>query len=155
LGEEEYIIKISSKGRYAIAAMVDMAQIASLQDRVTVLSLSQRLDISKIFLEQVFSLLRRGGLVTSIKGSQGGYQLARPASEITACDILYATETALFEAPESTVESSSPGIEKAMQRLIFSPAEKAFAKALKSVTLSELAEDAQQWSAHGDYMYYL
>jgi len=62
-------MELSSKSRYAIVSMIEMAQTAAAQERVTVLSLSKRLDVSKIFLEQVFSLLRRGGLVTSIKGA--------------------------------------------------------------------------------------
>lgn len=148
-------MRISSKGRYAIAAMIEMALTASSQDRITLLSLSQRLDISKIFLEQVFSLLRRAGLVNSIKGAQGGYQLARSGTEITVYDILYATETALFEMPESTVEKSSPAIESAMQKTIFQPAAEAFDTVLKKILLSDLAEEVQQWSADGEYMYYL
>lgn len=148
-------MKISSKGRYAIAAMIEMAQIASSQERITLLSLAQRLDISKIFLEQVFSLLRRGGLVNSIKGAQGGYQLARPGSEISVYDILYATETALFEMPEGTVEKSSPAIERAMQKTIFQPTAKAFSTVLKNILLSDLVEEVHQWSADGEYMYYL
>lgn len=148
-------MRISSKGRYAIAAMIEMALTASSQDRITLLSLSQRLDISKIFLEQVFSLLRRAGLVNSIKGAQGGYQLARSGTEITVYDILYATETALFEMPESTVETSSPAIESAMQKTIFQPAAEAFDTVLKKIPLSDLAEEVQQWSADGEYMYYL
>lgn len=148
-------MKISSKGRYAIAAMVDMAQMQPSQERVTVVSLAQRLDISKLFLEQVFALLRREGLLTSVKGPQGGYQLARAAAAISAYDILHATEIALFEPSEPTVQASAPGIENAMQELVFAPAEKAFIQALKGVTLSQLAQEAQLWSADGGYMYYL
>lgn len=148
-------MKISSKGRYALAAMIEMAKMAPSQDRITVLALSQRLEISKIFLEQVFSLLRRGGIVNSIKGAQGGYQLAKPSGEITAFDILSSTENTLFDDVESTVEKSSPGIEKVMQELVFRPVDAALSTALKGVKLSDLAEEASLWSADGDYMYYL
>jgi len=148
-------MKLSSKSRYAIVSMIEMAQTAASQERVTVLSLSQRLDISKIFLEQVFSLLRRGGLVNSMKGSQGGYQLARSPEEISVYDILVETETGLFEMPERTVEQSAPGIEKAMQELLFQPLDKALRTALKKVLLSDLAEEAQHQPTDGGFMYYL
>lgn len=148
-------MKLSSKSRYAIASMIEMAQTAASQERITVLSLSQRLDISKIFLEQVFSQLRRGGLVTSIKGAQGGYQLARSPEEISVYDILIETETGLFEMPEKTVEESAPGIEQAMRELLFQPLDETLSTALKTVLLSDLAEVAQRQSSDGGYMYYL
>ncbi len=148
-------MKLSSKSRYAMASLIEMAQTATSQERVTVISLSQRLDISKIFLEQVFSLLRRGGLVTSMKGAQGGYQLARSPEEISVYDILLETETGLLEAPERTVEESAPGIEKAMRELLFQPLDEALSNALKKVLLSDLAEEAGRQTSDGSYMYYL
>lgn len=148
-------MKISSKGRYALASMITMAKTAEKGASVTVSSLSQRLNLSKIYLEQVFSLLRRSGLVTSMKGAQGGYQLARPAAEITAYDILSATETSLFEEPENTVKDAAPGVEEAMRELLFTPADAAFAEALKSVSLAGLAEEAARRAGPEGYMYYL
>jgi Rrf2 family protein len=148
-------MKLSSKSRYAIASLIEMAQAAPSQERVTVLSLSQRLDISKIFLEQVFSLLRRGGLVNSMKGAQGGYQLARSPEEISVYDILVETETGLFERSEPTVGDSAPGIEQAMRELLFQPLDEALSTALKKVLLSDLVEEAQRQPSDGGYMYYL
>ena len=55
------------------------------------------LAVSKIYLEQVFSLLKRDGLANSIKGAQGGYQLSRPAEEISVYDILSVAELSMFE----------------------------------------------------------
>ena len=65
-------MRISSKGRYGLAAMVCMAESYGSGACITIISLSERLGISKIYLEQVFSLLKRGGLVLAIKGVQGG-----------------------------------------------------------------------------------
>jgi Rrf2 family protein len=135
--------------------MISMAQIAPQSKYITVPALSERLDISKIYLEQVFSLLRRSGLVTSIKGAQGGYQLARDASEITAYDILAATETALFENVEQTVPNSAPGIERAMQEMLFEAVNTQLALALQRISLSELAEEAHKNTGGDGYMYYL
>lgn len=148
-------MKISSKGRYALACMIHMAQSANQSESVTLLALSRRLDISKIYLEQVFSLLRRAGLVNSIKGAQGGYLLARPPAEISAWEVLGATETALLEPVEDTVGSAAPGIEKAMQGLLFIPVNRALEERLQGVSLLRLAQEAEKESPRDNYMYYV
>jgi Rrf2 family protein len=148
-------MKISSKGRYALASLIRMAQREDQGENVTVAALSQGLGISKIYLEQVFALLKRSGLVTSVKGAQGGYLLSRPSGEITAREILAATETALFEETEGTVGSAAPGIEKAMRGMLFAPTDQALRESLGQVSLRELAEEAQREDAGEGYMYYV
>lgn len=146
-------MKISSKGRYALASMILLAQNTSENEYLTVLGISQKLDVSKIYLEQVFALLRRGGLVNSTKGSQGGYQLAKPASEISAADILAVTETSIFEEPESTAKDAEPGIERALRETLFRPANKAFREIFEQMSLADLAEESLRKSADDGYMY--
>jgi Rrf2 family protein len=146
-------MKVSSKGRYALASMIVLAQNQSQDTPLTVIGISQQLDISKIYLEQVFSLLRKGGLVTSIKGSQGGYQLSRPANEIFASEILSVTETSIFDDTEETVSKSDPGIERALQSLLFQPANKVFKEIFRRMPLSDLAEEALRKSDDAGYMY--
>jgi Rrf2 family protein len=146
-------MKVSSKGRYALASMILLAQNAADGSALSVIGIAGRLNISKIYLEQVFALLRRGGLVSSIKGPQGGYQLARPATEINASDILAVTENAIFEDVESTVDDVEPGIERALQDTLFEPANKAFKAIFERVSLSDLAEEAIRKSAGDNYMY--
>ena len=90
-------MKISAKGRYGLAAMAFLARISQATSPTTILTISENLGISKIYLEQVFSLLKHARLVTSSKGSQGGYQLARTPQEITAWDVLSAIELPLTE----------------------------------------------------------
>ena len=77
-------MKISAKGRYGLAAMTYLARSYAAGAPVTIISISEKLGISKIYLEQVFSLLKRARLVNSIKGSQGGYQLSRAPRAIKA-----------------------------------------------------------------------
>ena len=86
-------MRISSKGRYALVSMIYMARRFDSKGFITVASISERFGISKIYLEQVFALLKKGGLVISTKGSQGGYQISRSPSEITAYDILFQLKT--------------------------------------------------------------
>ena len=88
-------MRISAKGRYGLAAMIELTWLSANGKLIPVATLSDHLGISKIYLEQIFSLLKRGKLVTSVKGAQGGYRLARDASEISVYDILSALEQTL------------------------------------------------------------
>ncbi|SLN13584.1 HTH-type transcriptional regulator IscR [Roseovarius litorisediminis] len=84
-------MKLSTKGRYAMVALVDIA----LQDAETLVTLgeiSKRQDISLPYLEQLFVKLRRADLVTSVRGPGGGYRLSRPTSEIRVSEVLAAVD---------------------------------------------------------------
>lgn len=84
-------MKLSTKGRYAMVAMADLA----LQDDGTLMNLteiSKRQDISLPYLEQLFVKLRRAGLVDSVRGPGGGYRLAKAPSEIRVSDVLEAVD---------------------------------------------------------------
>ena len=87
-------MKLSTKGRYAMVALSDIA----LQKDDALVSLgdiADRQSISLPYLEQLFVKLRRGELVTSVRGPGGGYRLARPASEIRVIDVLAAVDETL------------------------------------------------------------
>lgn len=84
-------MKLSTKGRYAMVALADLA----LQPEgalVTLTEISKRQDISLAYLEQLFVKLRRADLVTSVRGPGGGYKLARPTSDIRVAEILGAVD---------------------------------------------------------------
>ena len=84
-------MKLSTKGRYAMVALADIA----LQPDgalVTLGDISKRQDISLPYLEQLFVKLRRAELVTSVRGPGGGYRLARSASDIRVVDVLAAVD---------------------------------------------------------------
>lgn len=84
-------MKLSTKGRYAMVALCDIA-LQPDSKLVTLGEISARQDISLPYLEQLFVKLRRGGLVASVRGPGGGYRLARPASEIRVAEILAAVD---------------------------------------------------------------
>ena len=84
-------MKLSTKGRYAMVALADLAQ--SNGDGLTSLSeISDRQDVSLPYLEQLFVKLRRAGLVESVRGPNGGYKLARSAEAIRVSEILEAVD---------------------------------------------------------------
>ena len=84
-------MKLSTKGRYAMVALVDIAM-NGVEAQVSLADISKRQDISLPYLEQLFVKLRRAELVRSIRGPGGGYQLSRNASDIRVADILAAVD---------------------------------------------------------------
>ena len=84
-------MKLSTKGRYAMVALADIA-LQPGDGLVSLGDISARQSISLPYLEQLFVRLRRANLVTSVRGPGGGYRLARPASEIRVADILAAVD---------------------------------------------------------------
>jgi Rrf2 family protein len=148
-------MRISAKGRYALAAAVTMAQQYQTGEQITLISISEKLGISKIYLEQVFSLLKRGELVYSIKGAQGGYKLSRAPRQITALDILSAVEISLFDRTETTVTDKAPQIEYAMRSRAFDPLDRSVSDALSAVSLKDLADTAERHKADSAPMFYI
>ena len=85
---------VSTKGRYALRTMVDLA-IHGDGEPVKIKDIANRQGISGKYLEQIISILSRAGFVRSIRGNQGGYYLARPSSDYTVGSILRITEGSL------------------------------------------------------------
>ena len=148
-------MKISSKARYGLASMIYMAKNSSSNECITIINIANSLKISKIYLEQVFSLLKRANLVISIKGAQGGYQLARSIDSITAKDIIGAIELSLFDKTDTTVLDSSEAIEKAMEYLVWNKLDEDISKRLSSITLRDLVEEADKFNNPMNTMFYI
>lgn len=84
-------MKLTTKGRYAVTAMLDLA-IHGSESPITLADISQRQGISLSYLEQLFARLRKRGLVASTRGPGGGYRLSRPAIEIAIADVITAVD---------------------------------------------------------------
>ena len=91
-------MKLTTKGRFAVTAMLDIA-LHEPTEYVTINDIGQRRHLSSAYLEQLFGKLRRAGLLEGIRGPNGGYRLARPAKDITVDQIL--------DAVDSTLKASS------------------------------------------------
>ncbi len=87
-------MKLSTKGRYAVMAMVDLAT-QSKGNPIALADVAQRQEISLSYLEQLFGKLRRSGLVSSVRGPGGGYRLSRSAAETRVSDIIIAVDEAI------------------------------------------------------------
>ncbi len=84
-------MKLTTKGRYAVTAMLDLA-LHNDQAPVNLADISARQNISLTYLEQLFRKLRKKGLVESVRGPGGGYRLAQSADEISTAHVLYAVD---------------------------------------------------------------
>src|SRR5579859_720527 len=84
-------MRLSTKGRYAVMAMVDLAK-HSAGNPVSLAEIAESQEISLSYLEQLFAKLRKGGLVVSVRGPGGGYRLSRAAGELRVADIILAVD---------------------------------------------------------------
>ena len=95
-------MRLSTKGRYAVTALAHMAMRGFDENNehalVTLSEISEKQDISLAYLEQLFSRLRREGLVSSVRGPGGGYRLAKPAGEVRVSEIMSAVDETLHAA---------------------------------------------------------
>lgn len=148
-------MRISAKGRYALASSIFLAQKLKSENHISIIHISDSLGISKIYLEQIFSLLKSRGLVHSIKGAQGGYALARMPSEISVYDILSAVETAMFDITEDTVKRDAPHIEQIMNTMIFTPLDEKIRDTLQTITVQELMTESEKLEDNEGLMFYI
>ena len=146
-------MRISAKARYGLFAIVEMASLYDNGDFITLVSLSDKLNISKIYLEQVFSLLRHAKIVFSAKGAQGGYKLTKAPADITVYDILVSVETSLFEETEETTAESANYLEETVREVVFKQLDDSIKNTLSNITLAELVKKSKDYGE--GYMYYL
>ena len=129
---------ISTKGRYALRIMVDLA-LHDGEVPVSVREIAQRQDISGKYMEQIISVLTRAGLLSSVRGAQGGYHLAHMPQEITVGMILRATEGDL--APAECVVQGAEHCGRSggcPSRTVFTKVYNAINSVIDSMTLLEL-----------------
>ncbi|HOJ78385.1 MAG TPA: Rrf2 family transcriptional regulator [Bacillota bacterium] len=144
-------MRISTKGRYGLRAMVDLAM-NSTDGPVPLRQIAERQLISDSYLEQVFTSLRKNGLVIAARGAQGGYELNRPAQEITVGEILRALEGPI--EPVHCVGKNSKTCEREKDCITHSFWEElnnTINQLLDNTTLADLAERARS----SQNMYYI
>lgn len=148
-------MKISTKGRYGLRAMVDLA-VNSAGDHVALKSIAERQDISENYLEQVFSSLRKSGLINSIKGAQGGYVLAKSAANITVGDILRILEGDLSVIDEKATSGGQDNkVEACIKSAVWDSINESINKVVDGITLEQLVEDYKKMASTAYHMFYI
>ena len=148
-------MRISAKGRYALAALMQIANRKDTAEPVPIISISEALGVSKLFLEQVAANLKKGGLIIAVKGAKGGYLLSRAPSEINALDMLRSAENALFETEQNDPLEQAPVVSDALSTLVFAPLDKAIENCLSRVTLQDLLDYTLENVDSHSYMLYI
>jgi Rrf2 family protein len=130
---------VSSKGRYALRAVVDIAE-NSTAHRVSLRSVAKRQSISDKYLEAIVKPLVMTGMLTSVRGKNGGYQLAKPADEITAGDVIRAVEGDVAPVPCNSPKGQHCQYESSCRVARFwTGLENVVDSYLDSVTIADLA----------------
>jgi Rrf2 family protein len=145
-------MRISAKGRYALSALIEVARQTYSGEPVSVNSISEKLGISKIFLEQTVAQLKKSEILSSTKGKGGGYRLTREAGKISIRDVLFAVENTLFEKTELTGMERAPANAAAMEQLIFNRLDKAVDDCLLRITVQDLLDFSVQQNADQAFM---
>jgi Rrf2 family protein len=135
-------MKISTRGRYAIEAVIDLA-LHSSDEHESLHNIAARRKISENYLEQIFIDLRRNGIVKSIRGAHGGYVLAREADMITCGEIIRSTERK-FSPVDCIAEGRSKKdcdrFEMCPTRILWEKMRDSINEVADSVTVNELLE---------------
>jgi Rrf2 family protein len=141
-------MKISTKGRYGLRAMLDLA-INSNGSHVSLFNIAERQNISVNYLEQVFSLLRKAGLVNSVKGAQGGYMLADSTAKIKVGDILKSLEGDLVVVDEDTDRGEqSNEMQQCITKCVWDKINASIDNVVNSISLEDLVEECKGMNSY-------
>ena len=138
-------MKLSTKGRYGLRALIDLA-LYSENEAVSISSVASRQQISDSYLEQLFGKLKKAGLVTSLRGAGGGYMLAKSASEISVGDVLRALEGGLeaVACPGNDEHSGCEASDLCVTRYVWQRINDSITEAVDGIMLDQLVEESRQ-----------
>ena len=145
--------KISTKGRYGLRAIVELA-VSSVNQQVPLNTIAENQNISVSYLEQLFSMLRKAGLVKSIKGAQGGYILGDEPRNITVGKVLRTLEGDLSVIDESNNENNDC-MQYCIRENVWDKINSCIDKVVDSITLEDLVDDYHRLKGSDNYMYYI
>lgn len=132
-------MKLSTKGRYGVRAMVDLA-INYGENPVSIKSIAERQEISEFYLEQLFSPLRKSELIRSIRGAQGGYVLNREPKDIKISDVINVLEGPI-EISTCVDKGQCHNMEYCPTRFLWEKVKKSIDEVTQSITLQDMADD--------------
>lgn len=147
-------MKISTKGRYGLRLMADLA-IHHGDGPVPLNVLAQRQGISLLYLEQVVSILKKAGLVKSVKGPRGGYMLGASPSDLTLGRILRVLEGGLAVVEENPAPVGDPALARCIREMVWDAMNEAVNRLADGTTLADLARDHQRRQEPPEGIYYI
>lgn len=145
-------MKLSTKGRYGLRAMIDLAAHTT-GEPITLSSIASREVVSPNYLEHVFAILKKSALVKSIKGAEGGYILAYPPNEITVGQILRALEGSLSVIDQQKSPTSS--LQQCLQVNVWARMDHCLNELVDTLTLADLVSSYHELHGIEAHMYYI
>ena len=133
-------MRLTTKGRFAVTAMIDVAMHNG-KGPVTLAAVSERQKISLSYLEQLFGKLRRHGLVDSVRGPGGGYNLARDATAVSVADIILAVDEPIDATQCGGKENCQSDGSRCMTHELWAALNQRMVEFLGSVTLQKLVDE--------------
>lgn len=134
-------MKLSTKGRYGVKAMFELA-LHYQGETISIKEISEKINVSEYYLEQLFSSLRKSGLIKSVRGAQGGYMLAKSPENITVADIFNVLEGPI-EISEcvSEDEANCSNMDYCATRLLWIKISDSINQVTHSITLQDMLND--------------
>ncbi len=144
-------MKLSTKGRYGLRAMIDLARYSE-EEPVSISSIAARQDISERYLEQLVGLLKKAGLVRSIRGATGGYVLSKSTGEISVGDVLRALEGSLepVRCAAFYSEEGCMAAEGCVTKYVWQKINESINEAVDHMMLDELVRESRNVNPEGD-----
>ncbi len=138
-------MKISTKGRYGLRALIDLAKYSEI-DPVSINSIATRQGISERYLEQLMTLLKKAGLIKSIRGAGGGYVLAKGMEDISVGDVLRALEGDLnpVECPAYSSEDSCEAAGGCVTKYVWQRINDSINQTVNEISLKQLVEESRK-----------
>lgn len=138
-------MKLSTKGRYGLRALIDLAQYSK-DAPVSIMSISSRQELSERYLEQLMSMLKKAGLVKSIRGAAGGYILTKPADEISVGDVLRALEGSLepVDCAGLDPEGNCKAADSCVTKYVWQRINESINRTVDEIMLSQLVEESRK-----------
>ena len=148
-------MKISTKGRYGLKALINLAM-NDKQENITIKTLCENLNISERYLEQIFSSLKKSGLVQSVvgrKGSQGGYYISKDITTLTVGEILRVLEGELEVVDNSKNKDEIDELDTFINENLWNVLNKKINNFFDSITLEDLVNQYNE--SKSNILYYI
>ena len=149
-GEGESM-KLSTKGRYGLRALIDLAQYSGGDTPVSITSISDRQAISERYLEQLMAKLKKAGLVRSVRGAGGGYILAKDIHEISVGDVLRALEGNLdpVECAGLEPDGECKAADSCVTKYVWKRINESINRTVDEIRLDQLVEESRRLNPEG------
>lgn len=150
------MVKLSTKGRYGLKAMFELALHYG-EGPIPLKNIAEVQEISEHYLEQLIAVLKKNGLVNSVRGAQGGYMLVESPRKITVGAVIRALEGDL--APVDCINDSGSNQcskeSNCVTRMVWTKINESINSVIDSITLEDMIEEHNRLNSNSDFMYYI